>query len=128
MRPASSRVSSGKSSSASGSASARRRLPSAIITASRCVRSFGVPISPGWASAKLVTLLGENQDIALLTSFADAHPGEIGTPKDLTHLLAVMIAEGNRLRAEALPLAATLFPEDVREDAGRIELLWRHAA
>lgn len=76
----------------------------------------------------LVTLLGENQDIALLTSFADAHPGEIGTPKDLTHLLAVMIAEGNRLRAEALPLAELLFPEDIREDAGRIELLWRHAA
>lgn len=76
----------------------------------------------------LVNLLGENQDIALLAAFADAHPGEIGTPKDLTHLLAVLIAEGNRLRAEALPLAATLFPEDVREDAGRIELLWRHAA
>ncbi|MCV3736014.1 CHAD domain-containing protein [Rhizobium sp. TRM96647] len=76
----------------------------------------------------LVTLLGENQDIALLTSFADAHPGEIGTPKDLTHLLAVMIAEGDRLRAEALPLAELLFPEDTREDAGRIELLWRHAA
>lgn len=76
----------------------------------------------------LVTLLGENQDIVLLTGFADAHPDEIGTPKDLTHLLAVMIAEGDRLRAEALPLAGLLFPEDTREDAGCIELLWRHAA
>ena len=77
---------------------------------------------------QLVTLLGENQDIALLTSFADAHPAEIGPPQDLTHLIAVMIAEGTRLRAAALPLAEMLFPQDVKEDAARIALLWRHAA
>lgn len=77
---------------------------------------------------RLVTLLGENQDIALLTAFADTHHGEIGSPKDLAHLIAVMIAESDRLRSEALPLAALLFPENARADAERIELLWRHAA
>ncbi|NVP57345.1 CHAD domain-containing protein [Mycoplana rhizolycopersici] len=77
---------------------------------------------------RLVTLLGENQDIALLTAFADTHHDELGSPKDLAHLIAVMIAEGDRLRSEALPLAGLLFPENARADAGRIELLWRHAA
>lgn len=76
---------------------------------------------------QLVTLLGENQDIALLTSFANAHPEEIGPPQDLAHLIAVMIAEGSRLRTEALPLAKLLFPRDVKEDAARIAILWRHA-
>ncbi|MFD1328071.1 CHAD domain-containing protein [Mycoplana ramosa] len=76
----------------------------------------------------LAALLGENQDIALLSDFADAHPHEIGPPEDLTHLIAVMTAEEGRLRAEALPLAAMLFPKNARKDAEHIALLWRHAA
>lgn len=76
----------------------------------------------------LAALLGENQDIALLSDFADAHPHEVGQPKDLTHLTAVMTAEEARMRAEALPLAAMLFPRNVRQDAEHIVLLWRHAA
>lgn len=77
---------------------------------------------------QLVTLLGENQDIALLTTFADEHPDEIGPPEDLAYLIAVMIAEGDRLRAGALPLAEAIFPERAKRDAERIELLWRYAA
>ncbi|HUH48470.1 MAG TPA: hypothetical protein VLZ56_01315, partial [Mycoplana sp.] len=77
---------------------------------------------------QLAALLGENQDIALLSDFADGHPHEVGPPQDLTHLIAVMTAEQARLRAEALPLAEMLFPQDSKEDAERIALLWRHAA
>ena len=79
-------------------------------------------------AGRLVKLLGENQDIALMTAFADTHPNEIGRPEDLMHLIAVMAAEQTRLRTEALPQAAMLFPEDARQDAERIALLWRHAA
>ncbi|MBD9373589.1 CHAD domain-containing protein [Rhizobium sp. ARZ01] len=88
----------------------------------------GALLSMRKQARQLVTLLGEKQDIALLTGFADAHPEEIGPPQDLAHLIAVMIAEERRLRAEALPLAKRLFPRDVRQDAARITLLWRHAA
>ncbi|MDR6757938.1 hypothetical protein J2Y48_003236 [Mycoplana sp. BE70] len=76
----------------------------------------------------LAALLGENQDIALLSDFADAHPHEIGPLDDLAHLTAVMTAEEARMRAEALPLAAMLFPRNARQDAEHIVLLWRHAA
>ncbi|PTM94270.1 CHAD domain-containing protein [Mycoplana dimorpha] len=77
-------------------------------------------------AGRLVKLLGENQDIALLSNFTATDPDGIG-PKDLAHLVAVMSTEQTRLREEALPLAATLFPDDARQDAERIALLWRHA-
>ena len=79
------------------------------------------PIAPFVSSATFA------EQILQLCDLSEAMGGH-ATLDDLTHLLAVMIAEGDRLRAEALPLAGLLFPEDSREDAGCIELLWRHAA
>ncbi|MCF3642244.1 CHAD domain-containing protein [Rhizobium sp. TRM95111] len=77
---------------------------------------------------RLVDLLGLNQDIALLGTFADHHPDALGPSEDLSHLLSVMIAEGDRIRGDVLKLAADIFRDDPAGDARRVAALWRLAA
>ncbi|KQS89629.1 MULTISPECIES: CHAD domain-containing protein [unclassified Rhizobium] len=80
------------------------------------------------AASEMVDLLGHHNDLALLTSFANAHPHLFTRSEDIAHLLSAVIARQEALRQSALQLADEVFLDRPRDEARRIALLWRNAA
>lgn len=94
-------------------------------------------VQPLWPSAmhakrvettELVDLLGQHNDLALLSSLVNEQPDLFGKSEDLAHLLSAVISRQEALRKAILDAAGQVFCEKPMAESRKIKLLWRDAA
>ncbi len=76
-------------------------------------------------TSSLVDLLGRIHDLDVLCGLVEAEPQHFTNADDLAHLLEAIIFHQQQGRQAALKRAEAVFADDPREEAARIELLWR---
>jgi CHAD domain-containing protein len=77
---------------------------------------------------QLVDLLGHEHDLSVLTQTINESPELFGDSDTLALLIGAIITRQQAIRAEALSLAAVVFPDQPRREARIIGRLWLEAA
>jgi CHAD domain-containing protein len=77
---------------------------------------------------QLVDLLGHEHDLSVLTQTINESPELFGDSDTLALLIGAIITRQQAIRAEALCLAAVVFPDQPRREARIIGRLWLEAA
>jgi len=80
------------------------------------------------AAKQLADILGQENDLSVLTAALDAEAGLFADGETLSHLLAIIIRQQQTLRRQALDAAEVLFADGPDLEASVIEALWLRAS